>query len=362
MVVKVLFVTPDLEYNGANKQLALLAAYLPRERFSVRVCALGSAGPMAESFRAAGLEVETLEWTRLIEITPFLRLRKYIHGFAPTVIHTWRLSSLRTVLLIAGGKHKIIASAFQPPPKANLLWLSLDRRLVSRVDQVLATSVAEAHLLRGRGVPAGKIALIPPAAAAAPPTGAAHGALRQALGFREDARLLLCVGPLERRKGFRDAIWAYEILQYVYDNLHLVLVGEGPHRLELQQFAQACRGVEHIHFVGSTGDVPGWMAQADVIWVPSRKSGGVSVALEALAVGRPIVAGRLPGLTEILGESGAGLFFSPGDKVELARQTRLLLDNPARCRLMGEAGRKHAASSFAVSKFVENCIRLYEAD
>jgi glycosyltransferase involved in cell wall biosynthesis len=85
----------------------------------------------------------------------------------------------------------------------------------------------------------------------------------------------------------------------------------------------------------------------------------VGAALEAMAVGRPVVASRLPDLAEIVVEGETGFLVEPNNKAALARQTRLLLDDPLRRQRMGESGRQRVREKFTVARLVETCARRY---
>jgi glycosyltransferase involved in cell wall biosynthesis len=78
-----------------------------------------------------------------------------------------------------------------------------------------------------------------------------------------------------------------------------------------------------------------------------------------MAAGRPVVASRLPGIASAVIDGATGFLVSPGDKPALARQTRLLLQDPQLCQRLGEAGRKHVAQQFLPEHFVERHLALY---
>src|SRR5262249_30469746 len=119
-------------------------------------------------------------------------------------------------------------------------------------------------------------------------------------------RFILCVGPVEPRKGFRTAIWAFDILRYLYRDLRLVLVGQGGDLGRLQQFAASIDVSPNVEFVGPQEDVSGWLHAAEVVWVPTHTTGGTHVALEAMAAGRPVVASRVPNLVEVVADGVSG--------------------------------------------------------
>jgi glycosyltransferase involved in cell wall biosynthesis len=234
----------------------------------------------------------------------------------------------------------------------------LDAWLLRRADVLIANTQAEAEWYRRQGLPPEKVTVIPPGVRAESPSASTD--LRQSLGLPADGRLLVCVGPLEQHKGFEDAIWAFDILKFLHENLHLLLIGEGSHCSRLEQFARNVRGASHIHFVGHQSDVAGLLAQADIVWIPSRVPAGLNAALEATAMGRPVVASCLPALAEIVTDGVTGLLVPPGDKVALARATRQLLDDPRKSQLLGEAGRKRATCQFACGQITERFENMYE--
>ena len=151
-----------------------------------------------------------------------------------------------------------------------------------------------------------------------------------------------------------------DILHYLYEDLRLVLAGDGPDRPRLEQFARAIEVDRRVIFTGRQPDLAPWRHAAELAWVPSRTGGGVGAALEAMAAGLPVIATRLPALAEVVVDGAVGCLVPPGDKTELARQTRFLLNDPDRRRAYGEAGRRRAAEHFSVERLVRRCAELYE--
>jgi glycosyltransferase involved in cell wall biosynthesis len=346
---RILFVAPDLEYTGAGKQMALLAAGLPRDEVDLRVCVLSDEGPLAPALRSAGVRVQSLGWTRRLDLLAPWRLRRLVEDYRPDVIHAWRPAALRAVAAAAGRRERSLVLSHPVPPRRGLALGRLDRWLLGRAERVVAAGPAEAERCRRLGIPGAKLTVVPPGVAT----------VVRDQGPVTTTRLLLCAGPLEPHKGFRDAIWAFDVLRRIFPGLHLVLAGTGTDRPRLERFTQ-CIGLNHlVHFVGRQPELAGLMAQAEVIWIPSRAEAGVNVALEAMAAGRPVVASRLPGLAEVVADGETGLLVSPGDKVALARQTRQLLDDDSRRRALGAAGRRRMREHFAAGELVRRFAGLY---
>jgi glycosyltransferase involved in cell wall biosynthesis len=353
--MKVFFLIPSLDYGGAARQLVLLAAGLPRDRFTPRVCTLGRPTPWAETLRTAGVEVEVLSWKRVFDMRLWLRLRDALRSFQPDVLHVWNLPRLWPVLYLrrwVSGARLIISA---PGSMSRL-----DRWVVrSGKERIAVGGPAAARRMRALGVAEDRLVQIPPGVLlpdlSAPPA----GTLREELGLPPQALLLAGVGPLEPERGFYDAVWALDILKYIRDDLHLVLIGRGPDRPRLLRFARSIDVAGQVHLLGEQPDVGILLRQVDLVWVPNRREGGHNAALEAMAAAKAVVAARQPGLAEIVRDGETGLLHRSGDKAALARLTRLLLDNPEKRRQLGEAGRRCAEEHFPAAALVQRYSAVY---
>jgi glycosyltransferase involved in cell wall biosynthesis len=356
--MNLLLLANDLSYGGAARQASLLAAGLPRERFAVCVFTLRPDAPWSRDLRQAGVAVQSGNRRRLFDVRPFFDLCRALRDPAPDVVHVFGLPALRA-LAAAGGRQgaRVVLNAVAPSERATRLSLP-DRWLIARMaDRVVARGPAQAEHYRRLGVPAPKVAELPPGVPLATPPKLSHADLCRSLGVPEGTRLIVGVGPLEPAKGYHDAIWAFDILQFLYEDLHLLLVGSGPQEPRLREFARVTRSTDRVHFFGERADLDELLGHAELVWVPSRADRGTMAALGAMAAGRPVVASRWPGLAEVIADGETGLLVPPGDKAALARETRALLDDAERRRRLGEAGRQRAAERFGA----EAMVRAYEA-
>jgi glycosyltransferase involved in cell wall biosynthesis len=349
-VIKLLYTIPSLDYNGSARKVTLLAAGLPRERFEARVVVLGVAAPWVDSLRDAGVVVEVLGWKRPFDLLPLVALRRYLQRFQPDVIHAWSRQVLSVLALAGAGATPRIFVSDVLQPGERLTWWG--RLWLRNVERVVAFSAGEADWYRRNGIAA---QTVPPGIdiVVEPP------AISLAIDKLPEGRLILGVGPIEMHKGFRDAVWALDILQILYEDIQLAVVGEGRDQARVAHFAQAVGATGRVHFLGPIADLGSLWSRASVFWAPSLLGGGVCATLEAMAAGRPVVGTRVPGLNEIIVDSVTGYLVKPGDKAGLARQTRLLLDNPDLAAAMGEAGRRRVAEHFTAARMVHQCERLY---
>jgi glycosyltransferase involved in cell wall biosynthesis len=304
--------------------------------------------------RAAGAAIVTLGWTRTFDLRPPWQLRRLVRHFRPDVVHAWGISSLRAVTLAQGrtAARVVVSKPLLPQGQPG----PLDRALLSRADLVTATGVGEAELCRQLGLGV-RVVIVPPSVEEGRPWAAEDQAPPMTLA----APFVLCAGPLEPHKGFRDAIWGFDILRFLFPDLNLLLLGNGSDRPRLERFVRRVGAGHYVHFAGDRADVPSLLERADLVWVPSLAEGGITFALEAMAAGRPVIASRLPGLAEVIRDGETGFLVPPGDKVIMARQTRLLLSDAARRQAMGEAGKRRIRDGFSTADLVRRYTALYDS-
>ncbi len=347
----VLFVIPSLNYGGAARQLSLLAAGLVSTGLRPRVCVLGGPAPWVGDLRAAGVEVDVLGRRGPMDLGPFRSLSRLVRQTGPAVVHAWGLAALRALTVVGLPPGRLLVSAMHRAGRAPD-WL--DHWLLRRAGGAIAFGPSEAGFYRDLGIPAGRVFETAPGVAL--PAGDATAADPEPM---PGGPRVLGVGPFERHKGFGDAVWARDILGYLYDDLRLVLVGSGPDLGRLRDFARGIGATARVDFVAPTPDLGPLLRAARVVWAPSLRRGGIHAALEAMAAGRPVVATRVPGLAEVVVEGQTGFLVEPGDKAALARQTRLLLDDPALARRLGAAARQRVAERFPLPALVRRCVSLY---
>jgi glycosyltransferase involved in cell wall biosynthesis len=144
-----------------------------------------------------------------------------------------------------------------------------------------------------------------------------------------------------------------------YPDLHILFVGDGELREELQlQVREA--GVEgHIHFLGFRQDIPELLAASDCFVLPSLWEGLPMALVEAMATGLPIIATEVSGSKQAMINGETGLLVGPGDVAQLEEAMVRLLSQPDQARAMGSAAQRRVESNFGASKQAEEHIALY---
>jgi glycosyltransferase involved in cell wall biosynthesis len=189
------------------------------------------------------------------------------------------------------------------------------------------------------------------------PTPAELAATRRSLDIDTLAPVVGVVSRLRWEKGIDVLIDALDGIGL--KNVHVLVAGVGPEEPRLRR--KAVRGPVPVHFVGHRPDVARWLAVSDVVVMPSRWESFGRVTIEAMAVGRPLVASRVGGLTEAVIDGETGLLVEPDDPAALATAIRSLLADPALARRMGIAARRRYEAHFTIDHMATSWRRGWEA-
>ena len=146
-----------------------------------------------------------------------------------------------------------------------------------------------------------------------------------------------CVGQLEPHKRATDVVKAVARLP----DVRAVLVGDGKGRAEVEAAVRAHGVQDRVELLGYRPDVAAAAARFHCIAIPSAVEGFGLVALEAMALGVPVVAARSGALPEVLGD--CALYSDPGDAADLARQIDRLRADPALRAVLRDRGIRRAA-------------------
>lgn len=322
-------------------------------------------GPMVAETRALGVETHLVEAGRIRAIGRRWRATRAIARLARdrqvSLVFGWMVSAQ----LLAGPAAwlaDIPAAWYQvglPTPD----WLDRIATFCrARGIAVLSRDVAAAQ---ARVRPARPLTLVPPGASLErfeAVRGESPAALRARLGLPAHGPLIGIVGRLQRWKGMHTLVAAMPQVRDRHPGAHLVIVG-GAHDTEprygdeLRAQVRALGLDGSVTFAGFQGDVPRWMQAMDVVVHASDREPFGIVVVEAMALGKPVVAGDAGGPTEIITDGVDGLLAPFGDAPALARAIGRFLDDPAFAARCGAAAHRRA-QDFSAERYAA---RLVEA-
>lgn len=366
-MLNVLQLIPTLDRSGAEKQMVMLSAGLPRDRFRVEAAALTRLGPLEAELRDAGVPVTLIG--KPLKVDPFAlaRLTRFMKAKRFDVVQTW--------VFAANAYGRVAARRAKVPVVVTAemavdLWksrghLAIDRRLAAWTDRVVGNSRAVTAFYRQAGIPESRLDTIysgiePPREPAAP-LEELRRATRENFGWAADAPVVFFAGRLMPQKGVDILLDVMDLIQHVRPDVRTLIAGEGPLRPQLEETAHAYRLDDRVRFLGHRDDVPALLAASDVLVLPSRYEGLPNIVLEAMRLGKPVVATAAPGTTELVVDGETGLLAPVDDAPALARALRKVLGDADLARSLGNAGRARVEAEFSAAVMVERFASLYES-
>jgi glycosyltransferase involved in cell wall biosynthesis len=214
----------------------------------------------------------------------------------------------------------------------------LGRYITRASAATIAVSESVARHLRSRGVPNDRIHVVP--------NGVDHERFPPSPTPHPAKPTILFVGRLIANKGPDLLLRAAARLRAERRAFRLVFVGDGPLQARLESTAAELGLAGDVTFPGHVSDVHRWIAESTLIVRPSYTEGMPLTVLEAMAVGRCVVASDLEANRELVRDGETGLVFRTGDSMSLADALRRLLDDPALTGRLAD-GARWAATQYS---------------
>ena len=175
--------------------------------------------------------------------------------------------------------------------------------------------------------------------------------IRSKLGIPHAAKVVGFVGRIVGDKGVQELLEAWRQLQREFADLHLLIVGPEETADTISDEARTLLANDvRIHCVGFQQETAAYYLAMDVLALPTYREGFGLVATEAAAMGRPVVATRIPGCVDAVEEGETGTLVRPRDAESLANALRYYLSNSELCQQHGRAGRARVVRDFQPSQ------------
>lgn len=393
---------PGPGMGGGEVQLAALArACLDAGMKVTVVCAHGS-GLVGELARDDVVLVE-VGFSPAGLLGALRRIRSVLRGRDVRILQgTGFLTNLVTRVAAWDRAAIVVVNAVHVEPGASLhdggsriglaLRGLLERATGRRVDRYVAVSRSVARALETRwGVDPRKIRVVPngidpegiralaaapsPAlatvqAAALPSSDAGESIHRPAEGApvgadlsmgheRERALLVGVVGRLEPVKGVAEFLRAAEIVSHQRGDLVYLIAGTGSQEEPLLRLAAELEIGDRVRFLGHVSPVAPLVAQLAVLVIPSYSEGLPMSALEAMALGVPVVATDVGGIPEVVEPNATGWLVPAGRPDALAAVILSALSDPARAKEIAAAARRRVEDEFTLPRMAGGYLSVY---
>lgn len=366
MPAKVMLLAVGLGVGGTETHILELASRMDRSRFDVTVCTLKAGGVLADELKARGVRVLSLNGIGKLDLRVLIRLFKLLRTEQPDVVQAflfWANMAARVCGRILRA-FPVISSYHDEVVSEGRLVRLVDRLTLAWTQAVVCCSEAVRRSVESRiGKTGDRCTIIPFGVDLVRFHGTSEVA-RHELGLGEGQRSIGTVCRLvEPKKGLSVLLKAMEELKrrHGVPPCRLVIVGDGPSRGDLESLRDRLELSSWVVFIGTRRDVPQILRSIDIFVLPSLYEGFGIAILEAMAVGKPVIATRVGGVPEFVIPGETGLLIEPGNVHALADALESLLHDSNLAMSMGAKGRVRAQERYDISDIVRRHEQVYEA-
>ncbi|MFG0335426.1 MAG: glycosyltransferase [Maioricimonas sp. JB049] len=366
--LRVAYMVRTFNTGGLERCIARLANHLDRERFEPMVICLRKSGSAADWIERDDVPILELNQRDGNDPLALRRLARLLREQRVDVVHSHNWGTLVETAIArrwAGvpvhvhTEHGQGLHADQKGLKKKLRT-AVERWAFNRASQiVICAESVRTPIHQRNGFPADRMLFVPNGVEdpAEVPVTAAPAQLRQQLGIPADAIVVGSLGRLAEVKDFATAIESIAVLRGRGNNVHLVLVGDGPEEQNLRSLSEQLGIAAYVHFPGRQSQVADWLRMFDV-YVNSSRSEAMSMGiLEAMAAGRPIVATDV-GDNRLLVDGAAPC----GEIARFASAEGLaaaLTDACPQIKTLSDNARRRYASEYSIGLMVQRHADIY---
>lgn len=360
--MKILLVITGLGMGGAEHVVVNMADELVKVGHKVKIIYL--TGPALVLPKNDKIELIPINMAGAKSFfTSYLKLRSIVKKFEPDVVHSHMVHAniITRLLRLSVKVKKIISTSHSTNEggKARMLAYRLTDWLTNISTNVSDDAVNES--IRKGAVKKGRMVAIP------------NGINTEVFSFNQANRinirnelnlgnnkLLLAVGRLTEAKDYPNLLLSIQLLKIQRTDFKLVIVGDGPLKIDLVNMVKELDLTEYVQFLGIRNDIPDLMSASDLFVLSSAWEGFGLVVAEAMACERLVVATDCGGVAQVT--SPHGLLVEPKNHLLLYQAINRILDiNLSESAKIGTLSRQHIINNYSLLKSVNSYICLYNS-
>lgn len=368
--MRIVFVLGSSHIGGTELNTLRTATALLRRGHDVTQILIGQPGTLIERFSATGV--------RIVQVPS----RSLSH---PTIVQTYRnvagaMRELRAEVVHSQDVYANIIAipaariARAPVVVSSRRWwkatprrvhLALNRVSYAMSDATVANAPSVAKMLiQDERLPSRKVHVVPnlvDESLLTWPDGTTRAAMRQELGLRPDAIIVMCVARLVPIKNHSMQLRALSALVKTHPEVQLVLVGGGSLQAELESMARDLGITDSVIFAGERHGAARYYHAADIAVLTSFSEGMPNSLLEAMACGLPVIATAVGGSVDVVYPERTGMLVSSDDHRGLQTALQELITSPNLRCVLGKRGYEMVKSQHTEEIVMQQLEGLYEA-
>ena len=357
-----------LDLSGGERNIVSLIPRLTEVGIEPVLCTLNRRrdGPLATEALERGVERHDLDMQRLPDWAGWQRYVALLRDLRPALVHahdqdgillaSWGRFRTGTPLIVTRHVLDEPGDEFKAAARARATLFCL-RRVADRVVGV-SDATAE-HLVRRHRLNPTKVTTVRnglEALSQRPPSDEQREQVRQEHGWN-NSFVVLMVSVLRPGKGHDVLLESIPQLVRRVPAVRVVMVGTGPLQADIARASHQYSST--IELLGQRTDVLSLMAASDALVLPSWSEALPTVLMEAGAVGLPVVATDVGGVSEIVDHGVTGFLVPPGDVATLVDRLAEVADDPERAARLGARAQERVRRDFSLDRQAAELADLY---
>jgi glycosyltransferase involved in cell wall biosynthesis len=348
------------EWRGGQRQSLFLARELKKKSYPFKFY-VQPGSPLHVKALEDDLPVIPLKMRSETDAWAILRLASGMKRHRCRLVHFHDAHSVAVgtaAASIAKVPMRVISRNVDFPIKKNFLS---QMKYTKNIDVIIAVSQGIKKVLVDGGIDPSLVKVIPDGIDYSPFEQATSSQyLRRELNFGAEDFLVGIIAHLADHKGHKYLIRATEILKEKAPRIRVIIVGEGPLRMELDRLVKQTHVEDIVFFLGFREDVPQILASLDLFVLSSYLEGMGSSILDAMASRLPVVATKTGGIPEVVVNGETGLLVPPRSPVALAKAILKIYGNRELGSRLGQKGYELVHLKFSAEAMAAKVIREYE--
>ena len=317
---------------------------------------------MAERALRAGVAVFPIKMRGEIDLAAGYRIRKLINRFKYDIVHshTSHAHSLAYLASINTGVIRLVTRRvdFSIFRHSFLKLSGIKYRYLA--DDYIAISHKIKEVMVNDGIAAERISVVHSGIDLQRFAGISGDHLPSEFKLKPDTKVVINVAHLAGHKGQQFLVHAIPHVLEKIPGTRFFIIGEGDLMAELQALSASLGLKQALSFTGFRKDVGAFYKIADLFVMSSVQEGLGTAVLDALSLGKPVVAANAGGIPEIIKDGESGRLVEAGDPQALAEGIIEMLKNVDQAGAMARQGQQNVKAKFSIDVMVENNITVYK--
>jgi glycosyltransferase involved in cell wall biosynthesis len=363
---RVMLFTDTFERGGTERQFVRLVRGIDRNQYDILIACLQRCGPLLSEVESLGVSIVEFPIDSLYNFKAaklFVQLVRFLYREQIQIVHAFDFytSVFAVPAARVAGVPVVLASRrellnLRTPWQQRAIRIAC--RLATRV--VVNSRAAGCDLYSLKSGSRRRIEVLPNCVDLHEfKPRLSSGEIRRELSLSPRSIVIGVVGNLRPEKDVETFLLAARGILNAIPSTEFLVIGDGPEGNKLKWLVDDMHLTKSVHFLSERSDIPDLLATLDILVMSSYTESFPNAILEAMAMGKPVVATNVGGIPELVEEGETGLLVPPRDPKAIAdRVLSLCQDSPRRLQ-MGRAARARVESHFTVQDVTARLEDIY---